>query len=179
MGVASLAAEALGVFTETHAATSSWSRDGELGDAAEVRHRLRSALKRAPVAFAPALGLIAAELPSDPSEGILEPEGEEIIEVVSSCLRRWGAAGAIALLSLIEQEAIGEPHVYRDELVRAAAADPGVMVALQASAERGVEAAVEIVAALAAQTFDRDLEALARRLADEVFPPGWPPASEP
>lgn len=142
-----------------------------------MRHRLRSALERATVAFAPALALIAAELPWDHSEGVLEPEGEAIVEIVNDCLRGWRQDGALAFLALVERDSIGDASTYQDELVRAAAAHHEVVVALHASAERGVRVAAEAVAQLAAQAFDRDLDGLARRLTEEVFPPGWPAAS--
>lgn len=148
-------------------------RSDALGDPSELRRRLLWALRGATPAFAAALEFVANWLPFNDAEGCLEPEAEEIVQAVIGLTRRWGPQGAVALLALIERGAVEGDYTFLSEIRRAAERHADVLAAVRAGVAQGGAASASVLKDLNDGEFDRDLEGLARRLMEDVFPPGW------
>jgi len=167
----------LGIEPPTGGPPGHWGlRARHTTDAGDLGKRLLWALDGATVDFADLLAIVADRLPYDQSEGIMEPEGERIVAAVVKLLCRWGPPGAIAVLELMDDEEVEDDFTIREEIQHAAESDASVLDAVRDGAERGGRASTEVLAELTQRAFDRGLGLLARQLADEVFPPGWPDA---
>lgn len=152
-------------------------RSDQLGDPPELRRRVLWALRGATPAFAEALALVANRLPYDEIESCLEPEGEKIVRDVTGLIRRWGPEGAVAVLGLIDRGEVEDDYTFLSEIRQASERHGSVLAAVRDGAARGAAASTALLKELNDGEFDRDLAGLARRLTEDVFPPGWPEPS--
>lgn len=151
-----------------------WSRHEQFGPESERRARLLWALEGAPASFAAALALIAAEFHYDHAELTFDPEDEKIMDGVAALIGRWGEDGALAVLDLIDHGDVAAEYRFLVELRRAAERHDRVLAAIRDGAARGGAESSRLLEELDKDAFDRDLDGLARRLMDEIFPFAWP-----
>ncbi|WP_147469181.1 HEAT repeat domain-containing protein [Corallococcus sp. AB045] len=136
--------------------------------------RLMWALRGASHRFAPLLGLVAAHIPYDSAEGMDTPEGERLVHDTLQVVHRWGERGVRALLDLIEARHVEDHYDFMELVKRTARRSESFREYLGLLAkDRGGPAERAYTEVLVALEED-DLDGLAVRLAEEVFPEGWP-----
>ena len=166
---------AIGIEPPTNGTSPGWTPRSELiGEVSELRRRVLWALQGATPAFAEAVALVAQRIPYDDVEACIEPEGQEIVDGVTSLIRRWGTDGAIAILGLMDSEEVEDDYSIVNAIREIAARGPAVAAAIRERAARGGAVSDALLQELSDDEFERDLAGLARWLREEVFPLGWP-----
>ncbi len=159
------------------AGLGSWEKRGSLRelDVSErsLQGRLFWALRGATVAFASLLGLLVKNIPYDHEEASDTPEGERLVKRTLKVIRRWGEPGTIALLDLMDARKVDDHYDFMRLVESAAKRSKSLYELLQSRAESG-HASARILEDLHTEKERKDLDALAVRLATEVFPEQWP-----
>jgi hypothetical protein len=104
--------------------------------------------------------------------------GEHLVRESMRVIHRWGEPGLVILLDLIESGEIEDHYTFMNHLKHAAQHSHTFLKHLQRQAAAGHGTSQQVLADLLEEEERRNLDGLALRFSEEIFPEGWPMSTQ-